>query len=60
LYIACGSFPYRTPPKMIIFITFFVSTFTKQDHYLKEGKTLAHQGNLKIKEMDISGNLSMT
>jgi len=45
---------------MIIFITFFVSTFTKQDHYLKEGKTLAHQGNLKTKEMDISGNLSMT
>jgi len=28
--------------------------------YLKEGKTLAHQGNLKTKEMDISGNLSMT
>ena len=28
--------------------------------YLKEGKTLAHQGNLKTKEIDILGNLSMT
>ena len=28
--------------------------------YLKEGKTLAHQGHLKTKEMDISENLSMT
>ncbi|MBT3184555.1 MAG: tetratricopeptide repeat protein [Nitrospina sp.] len=28
--------------------------------YLKEGKTLAHQGNLRVKEMDILGNLSTT
>jgi hypothetical protein len=32
LYTDCVSFPYRTPPKMIIFFTFLVSTFTEQDH----------------------------
>ncbi len=33
-YADCASFPYRTTPKMIIFITFFVSTFTGKDHIL--------------------------
>jgi hypothetical protein len=34
LYTDCAFSPYRTPPKMIIFITFLVSTFTEQDQQL--------------------------
>jgi lysophospholipase L1-like esterase len=36
LYTDYVSFPYRTPPKMIIFFTLLVSTFTEQDHILQE------------------------
>jgi hypothetical protein len=34
LYTDYVSFPYRTPPKMIIFFTLLVSTFTEQDQFI--------------------------